>query len=106
MVMKDGYEHPGELVRKEVIELLDLKVGEAAAALGVTRTALSALLNGKASLSADMAIRLEKAFGLAMDKLMHLQTDFDIAEARKRAGEIAVLAYRPGQKPKRQGDLF
>lgn len=99
-------EHPGEIVRREVLELLDLKVGEAAGAIGITRTALSAFLNAKASLSPDMAIRLEKAFGLEMHRMMHLQTDWDIAQARKRAGDIVVLPYRPGQQPKRQGHLF
>jgi len=99
-------EHPGEIVRREVLEPLNLNVGEAATALGITRPTLSAFLNGKADLSPDMAIRLEKAFGLELARLMHLQTDFDIGEARKRAGAIKVLAYRPGQAPRRQGNLF
>lgn len=98
--------HPGEFIRREVLDKLGLNVGEAAAALGVTRPARSALLNAKASLSADMAIRTEKAFGLEIEGLMHLQTDWDVSEAKKRAVEINVLAYRPGQKTRRQGDLF
>ncbi len=104
--MQGEAEHPGEVVRREVLEQLHLSVGEAAAALGVVRPSLSAFLNAKADLSPEMAIRLEKAFGLEMHRLMHLQTDFDIARARKRAGEINVIAYRPAQKPRRQGDLF
>lgn len=98
--------HPGEVVRQEVLNALELSVGEAATALGVTRTALSALLNGRASLSPEMAIRIEKAFGLEMERLLHLQTDWDVAQAKSRAGDIAVLAYRPVQKARRQGELF
>src|SRR5690606_12791827 len=98
--------HPGEIIRREVLHELDLSVGEAAAALGVTRPALSALLNAKASLSAEMAIRIEKAFGLEIERLMHLQTDWDIAQARGRAGEVHVLAYRAAQRQKTQGVLL
>jgi addiction module HigA family antidote len=98
--------HPGEFIRREVLEQLGLNVGEAAAALGVTRPALSALLNAKASLSADMAIRIEKAFGLEIERLMHLQTDWDVSEAKKRAGDINVRAYRPAQIPTRQARLL
>ena len=98
--------HPGEIVRREILETLELSVGEAATALGVTRPALSAVLNDRASLSAEMAIRIEKAFGLEMERLLHLQTDWDVAEARKREGDIKVIAYRPAQAPKRQGKLF
>lgn len=98
--------HPGAIIRREVLEELGLNVGEAAAALGVTRPALSALLNERASLSAEMAIRVEKAFGLEIERLMHLQTDWDVAEAKKRAGDINVLAYRPAQFPTRQARLL
>ena len=56
----------------------------------------------KASLSADMAIRIEKAFGLEIERPMHLQTDWDVSEAKKRAGDINVRAYRPAQLPTRQ----
>lgn len=98
--------HPGEIVRHEVLDALELSVGEAAAALGVTRPALSAVLNGRASLSPEMAIRIEKAFGIEMERLLHLQTDWDVAQAKGRAGEIRVLAYRAAQKPKAQGVLL
>jgi addiction module HigA family antidote len=90
--------HPGKILRHEILETFELSVREAAAALGVTRPAFSALLNGRASLSPEMAIRIEKAFGLEMGRLLHLQTDWDVAQAKSRAREIHVLAYRPGQR--------
>jgi addiction module HigA family antidote len=70
-------------------------VTAAAAALGVTRAALSAFLNERSSLSPEMAIRIEKAFGLSMETLMRMQNSFDIAQARKREGEIDVARYVP-----------
>lgn len=75
--------HPGRFVWTEVIQPLGLSVTDAALALGVTRPALSKLLNGRASLSPEMALRIEKAFGVAMDTLMRMQSSYDIAEVRK-----------------------
>ncbi len=86
--------HPGGFVRAEVIEPLGLSVTAAADVLGVTRAALSALLNERADLSPEMAIRIEKAFGVSMETLMQMQNSFDIAEARARAGDIKVAPYR------------
>jgi antitoxin HigA-1 len=87
----------------EVIEPLDLSVTRAAEILGVTRPALSALLNGRASLSPDMALRIEKAFGPKMDTLLRMQTAYDIAKARDREGDIKVQRYvvkpRAGKHP-------
>jgi addiction module HigA family antidote len=85
--------HPGAFVRSEIVEALNLSVTDAAKALGVTRPALSALLNERAALSPEMALRLEKAFGVSMETLMRMQNSFDIAQARKRAGEIHVKRY-------------
>lgn len=62
--------HPGEFIRHELLEPLDLSVTAAAKVLGVSRVALSNLLNGQADLSGDMALRIEKAFGIRMDTLM------------------------------------
>jgi antitoxin HigA-1 len=76
--------HPGGFVKSEIIEPLDLSVTDAARALGVTRPALSALLNERAHLSPEMALRIEKAFGVSMDTLMRMQNSFDIAQTRKR----------------------
>ncbi|MBR0752760.1 HigA family addiction module antidote protein [Bradyrhizobium jicamae] len=86
--------HPGGFVKSEIIDPLDLSVTEAAKVLGVTRPALSALLNQRADLSPEMALRLEKAFGVSMDTLMRMQNSFDIAQTRKRAGEIRVARFK------------
>jgi addiction module HigA family antidote len=77
----------------EIIEPLELTVTEAAKALGVTRPALSALLNERASLSPEMGLRIEKAFGVKMDTLLRMQTAYEIAATRSRAGGIKVRAY-------------
>lgn len=86
--------HPGSFIRHEIIEPLGLSVTNAAEVLGVTRATLSTLLNERAHLSPEMALRVEKAFGVAMDTLMRMQNSYDIAEARKRAGEIKVAPYK------------
>ena len=85
--------HPGGFVKHEVLKPLGLSVTEAADALGVTRPALSALLNERAQLSPEMAIRIEKAFGVSMETLMRMQNSYDIAQARKREVEIKVERY-------------
>jgi addiction module HigA family antidote len=87
--------HPGQFIKLEVIEPLGLSVTDAAKALGVTRPALSALLNGRAALSPEMALRIEKAFGPKMDTLLRMQTSFEIHEARKRERAIKVKRYVP-----------
>ena len=86
--------HPGGFVRSEIIEPLDLSVTAAAQALGVTRPALSAFLNERSHLSSEMALRIEKAFGVSMDTLMRMQNAWDIARAREREAEIDVAPYR------------
>ncbi len=86
--------HPGRFVWTEVIQPLGLSVTDAALALGVTRPALSKLLNGRASLSPEMALRIEKAFGVAMDTLMRMQSSYDIAEVRKNEKKIHVLPFQ------------
>ena len=85
--------HPGQFIKMEVIEPLGLSVTRAAEILRVTRPALSAMLNGRASLSPDMALRIEKAFGPKMDTLLRMQTAFDIAEVRDRESDISVKRY-------------
>jgi addiction module HigA family antidote len=82
--------HPGDFIRTEIIEPAQLSVTAAATALQVSRVTLSSLLNGKADLSGDMALRIEKAFGVKMDTLMRMQSAYDIAETRKRAKGIRV----------------
>ncbi len=86
--------HPGELIRTEIIEPLGLSVTAAAKVLRVSRPALSSLLNGKAGLSGDMALRIEKAFGPKMDTLMRMQSAYDIARTRRRESKIRVRRYR------------
>jgi antitoxin HigA-1 len=86
--------HPGGFVKSEIVEALDLSVTDAAKVLGVTRPALSALLNERAALSSEMALRIEKAFGVSMDTLMRMQNSYDIAQARRRAGQIKVARFR------------
>jgi addiction module HigA family antidote len=85
--------HPGGFIRHEIIEPLELSVTAAANVLGVTRATLSTLLNERSHLSSEMALRLEKAFGVSMDTLMRMQNSYDIAQARKREGEIHVARF-------------
>ena len=84
--------HPGEWLRTEVVEPTGLSVTELAGRLQVTRQAMSNLLNGNAGLSAEMAIRFEKAFGLKADTLMRMQASHELAGARERESEIEVDA--------------
>jgi addiction module HigA family antidote len=86
--------HPGDFVRTEVIEPLGLSVTAAARVLDVSRVALSNLLNSKADLSAEMAIRLQKAFDLNAGTLLRMQAAYDLSRAEKRSGKIHVRRYR------------
>jgi len=86
--------HPGGFVKSEIIEALGLSVTDAALILGVTRPALSALLNERARLSPEMALRIEKAFGVSMDTLMRMQNSYDIAQTRQREGAIKVTPFQ------------
>jgi addiction module HigA family antidote len=87
--------HPGEVIRTEIVEAHNLTVTAAAKVLGVSRQALSSLLNGQADLTGDMALRIEKAFGPKMETLMGMQSAFDIFQTRQRARQIKVRPYRP-----------
>jgi antitoxin HigA-1 len=82
--------HPGEIVREECIKPLGLTVTAAAEALGVTRKALSDLLNGHAGVSPDMAIRLEQVFGSTADTWLRMQMQRDLWVARQRSDKIKV----------------
>ena len=82
--------HPGDFIRTELVEPAGLSVTAAAKALQVSRPTLSSLLNGKADLSGEMALRLEQAFGVKMDTLMRMQVSYDIAQTRKRAKHVHV----------------
>ena len=87
--------HPGDFIKTEIIEAHGLSVTAGARVLGVSRPALSNLLNQHADLSGEMALRIEKAFGVKMDTLMRMQAAYDIVQARKNAGRIRVQRYRP-----------
>ena len=82
--------HPGLSVRHDCIEPLGLTIAEAAEALGVTRQTLNNLVNGKSGISADMAIRLDKAFGGGAEAWLRLQMAYDLAQARQHEGDINV----------------
>ncbi|TVR97904.1 MAG: addiction module antidote protein, HigA family [Trueperaceae bacterium] len=88
--------HPGAFVKHEVLEPLGLSVTDAARLLGVTRAALSALLNERSSLSPEMAMRIEKAFGVSMDTLLRMQLSVDIAQTRHRFGDLDVARFVAG----------
>ena len=85
--------HPGDLIRTEIIETLGLSVSKAAAILKVRRATLSDLLAGKAALSPEMALRIEKAFGPDMDHLLRMQLAYDVAETRQYSRGIDVKRY-------------
>ena len=87
--------HPGDFIRSEVIEELGLSVTTAAEVLGVRRATLSDLLNGNAALSAEMALRMEKAFDVSMDMLLRMQAWYDASQMRARADEVQVQRYQP-----------
>lgn len=91
--------HPGAFIRAEILDPLDLPVSRAAAILGVRRATLSDLLNGKASLTPEMALRIEKAFAVKMDTLLNVQTWHDTHAVRARAGEIKVKFYKAPAHP-------
>lgn len=82
--------HPGPWLKRQIIEPHGLSVTEAAAKLRVTRQAMSNLLGARAGLSAEMALRFEKAFGLSADTLMRMQAAHDLAQVRAREGTIVV----------------
>ena len=85
--------HPGGIVRRQCLEPLGLSVTEAAKGLGVTRQALSDIVNEKAAISVDMAFRLSKAFGSSPETWLGLQTSYDLAQARDRMGKIKIRRF-------------
>src|SRR5580704_12621050 len=87
--------HPGETIREDIIEALGLTVTRAADILGVRLATLSDVTHGKAAVSPEMALRLEKAFGVSMDLLLKMQAGYDAAQARQRSKYIRVERYHP-----------
>ncbi|WP_290650088.1 HigA family addiction module antitoxin [Aquisalimonas sp.] len=88
--------HPGEFIREEILDALGLSVSQAAGILGVRRATLSDLVNERAGVSPEMALRIEKAFGVSMDTLLRMQAWYDSHTMRRRADEIRVTRYVPG----------
>jgi antitoxin HigA-1 len=82
--------HPGLSVRHDCLEPLGLSITKGAKVLGVTRQALNNLVSGRAAISAEMAIRLEKAFGGGAETWLRMQVTHDLAQAEKRSGKIKV----------------
>ena len=85
--------HPGDFIKTEILDALRLSVARAADILGVRRATLSDLIHGKASLSPEMALRIEKAFDVSMDMLLRMQAWYDSDTMRQRADEITVQHY-------------
>ena len=87
--------HPGKIVRSDCLDPLGLTVTRAAQGLGVTRQALSDLVNGHAGISVDMALRLSKAFGSSPETWLRMQMAHDLWQARDRADELTVERFAP-----------
>jgi addiction module HigA family antidote len=87
--------HPGLFLAEELVVPLGLSVTEAARILGVGRPALSALLNGRAAVSAEMAVRFEKAFDVDAGLLLRMQAQHALAEMRRKAHDLRVSPYAP-----------
>ena len=95
--------HPGKVVRVSCLEPLGLSVTEGAKALGVSRQALSNLVNGRARVSSEMAIRLAKAFGSTTETWIRLQTAYDIAQALER--EMKSRSNATSRNRREKGDV-
>jgi addiction module HigA family antidote len=85
--------HPGEVFYWGVLEPLNISVSEAARALGVRRATLSAVINARAALSPDLALRIEKVFGPKVDLMLRIQAAYDAAQVRRRAKDIKLKPY-------------
>lgn len=86
--------HPGEVLRELCLQPLQLSVTEAAMALGVSRKTLSSILNGRAGISPEMAVRLSIALGTTAESWLHQQAQYDLAqaEAKRRSLRVKRLA--------------
>ena len=87
--------HPGRIVRQECIDALGLTVTAAAKGLGVTRKALSELVNGKSGISPEMSLRLSMAFGSSPEMWLGLQMDYDLAQLQSKSEKIKVRKFAP-----------
>lgn len=89
----DSPPHPGEIIKVECLEALSLSITRAAEGLGVTRQALSDLVNQKAGISIEMSFRLSKAFGSTPETWLGLQQAYDLWQAREQAEKIEVERF-------------
>jgi addiction module HigA family antidote len=82
--------HPGEIIKTLCLDPLELSVTQAAQALGVSRKTLSAILNGRAGISPEMAVRLSIAFGTSAESWLNQQTQYDLWHAEQRRKQLRV----------------
>jgi antitoxin HigA-1 len=92
------FTHPGALIRQSCLVRFNLSVTSGAEALGISRQALTNLLSGKAGISPEMALRLDKAFGISAEIWLQRQLLFDLAKARRRFNELNVMRVAPEQQ--------
>lgn len=92
------FTHPGALIRQSCLDRFNLSVTSGAAALGISRQALTNLLSGKAGISPEMALRLDKAFGISAEIWLQRQLLHDLAKARRRFNELNVMRIVPEQQ--------
>jgi antitoxin HigA-1 len=86
---------PGSFIREEILDELGLTVARAAEILDMRRATLSDLVNGRVSLSPEMALRIEKAFGVSMETMLRMQAWHDVCAMRERADQVDVRRYEP-----------
>jgi antitoxin HigA-1 len=87
--------HAGQIIKHDCLEALGLSVTDAAKVLGVSRPTISKLVNGRASVSPEMAVRLSKAFGSTPEFWLRLQLNYDLAQVTAKADTIKVEWYEP-----------
>ena len=87
--------HPGEIIKERCLEPLGLSVTNAAKGLGVTRKALSELINGRSGVSPEMALRLEQAFGSTAETWLRMQLEYDLWQTKQCAGDLRVTRFTP-----------
>lgn len=98
MERKMRFEHPGILLREEVILSRNLTVTDAARLLKVTRPALSKVLNGRAAVSVEMSLRIAAVFGGTAEIWQRMQTGYDLQEAKPKIDKLKLKRYQPKQK--------
>lgn len=91
--------HPGLIVKDTCLEPLDLSVTKAAQGLGVSRNALSAVVNGKASITPEMAVKLSEAFGTTVGIWLRMQATYDTWNAERTVSREGITRFSPSQAP-------